>query len=276
MAKSLDDRIKEAELAKLKSEDEKVKAETALARKQLNAKWYSGKSLAQITALVLTVVAVYTAIDKIFLAELKQKEARLAKVEAGLFQSQVDSLNREKKEIITTIDSLKIRAIISGAFGDLDSLKYANVLKQYNMITANNYYDNRLNSDGAGIENDFEVRVVKGDTVIYDATTSLTWQATTELPQLSWEQAQAYVDTLTYAGFDDWRLPTLEEAMSLMEPKKNEHGLHIDPMFDSMQRWMWTADKFSASRAWFVYFVYGYCFFFNIASNSNVYVLAVR
>ena len=123
--KSLDDKlkeaelaIKEAELAKLKSEDEKVKAETALARKQLNAKWYSGKSLAQITALVLTVVAVYTAIDKIFLAELKQKEARLAKVEAGLFQSQVDSLNREKKEIITTIDGLKIRATISAAFGD--------------------------------------------------------------------------------------------------------------------------------------------------------------
>ncbi len=75
--KSLDDQIKEAELAKLKSENEKVKEETALVRKQLNAKWYSGKSLAQITALVLTVVAVYTAIDKIFLAELKQKEANV-------------------------------------------------------------------------------------------------------------------------------------------------------------------------------------------------------
>ena len=123
--KSLDDRIKEAELAKLKSEDEKVKAETAklkteadLAGKQLNAKWYSGKSLAQITALVLTVVAVYTAIDKIFLEELKQKEARLAEVEAGLFQWQVDSLNRKKTSTITTIDSL---VLSSAKFPFLDN-----------------------------------------------------------------------------------------------------------------------------------------------------------
>ena len=46
--KSLGDRIKEAELArqeaetaKLKAEHEKLKEETALVRKQLNAKWYS-------------------------------------------------------------------------------------------------------------------------------------------------------------------------------------------------------------------------------------------
>ncbi len=156
-----------------------------------------------------------------------------------------------------------------------DSLQYANVLKQYKTIKTNNYYDKRLNPDGAGVENDFEVRVVKGDTVIYDAATSLTWQATTELPTLPWEQAWAYVDTLTYAGFDDWRLPTLEEAMSLMEPKKNEHGLHIDPIFDSMQRWIWTADKYSASRAWSVYFYGGDCYGSDVASYGY-YVRAVR
>ena len=57
--KSLDDQIKEAEIAKHKAETAKLKIEAALTRKQLNAKWYSGKSLAQITALVLTVVAVF-------------------------------------------------------------------------------------------------------------------------------------------------------------------------------------------------------------------------
>ena len=50
--KSLDDQLKEAqiareqaEIAKLKSEDEKVKAETALARKQLDAKRFSGNGV---------------------------------------------------------------------------------------------------------------------------------------------------------------------------------------------------------------------------------------
>ncbi len=279
--KSLDDRIKEAELArqeaetaKLKSEDEKLKEETALVRKQVNAKWYSGRSLAQITAVALTVVALYSAVDQLFLKDIKQHESRLVQLKAEVAQAALDSLNIERKGIAATIDSLKIRAIISAAFGELDSIGYASVLKQYNMITANNYYARRLNPDGAGIENDFEVRVVEKDTVIYDAATSLTWQATTELPQLNWERAQAYVDTLTYAGFDDWRLPTLEEAMSLMEPKKNEHGLYIDPIFDMKQRWIWTADKYSASRAWYVSFIDGYCYGVDVFNNR--YVRAVR
>jgi len=92
---------------------------------------------------------------------------------------------------------------------------------------------------------------------------------------LPWERAQAYVDTLTYAGFDDWRLPTLEEAMSLMEPKKNEHRLHIDPIFDSMPEWMWTADKYSASRAWNVNFNLGNFFHYDV-DGKFYYVRAVR
>ncbi len=180
-------------------------------------------------------------------------------LKAEVAQAALDSLNIQKKKITAMVDSLTARAIIAVVFGNLDSLEYANVLKQYNMITANNYYDGRLNPDGAGIENDFEVQLVEEDRVIYDATTSLTWQATTELPRLNWERAQAYVDTLTHAGFDDWRLPTLEEAMSLMEPKKNEHGLYIDPIFDRKQRWIWTADKYSASGAWVVSFRVGIC-----------------
>ena len=63
--KSVDDKIKEAELSIKQAELQRQQAETAklvaeerLIQKQINAKWYSGKSLAQITALVLTVVAV--------------------------------------------------------------------------------------------------------------------------------------------------------------------------------------------------------------------------
>lgn len=273
--KSLDDQLKQAEIAKHKAETVKLNDEAKLALKQVTAKWYSGRSLAQITALVLTVVAVYTAIDKIFLAELKQKEARLAKVEAGLFQAQVDSLNREKARIITTIDSLKIRAIISARFGDLDSLMYANVLKQYKMIKANNYFDRSLNPDGGGIENEFDVRDVDGDIVIYDAETKLTWQWGSEVPGMTWKGATAYVDTITYAGFDDWRLPTLEEAMSLMGPKENKHGVYIDKVFGTYRLWIWTSDKLTASRAWYVFFDSGDCGFVGIVDVGG-YVRAVR
>ena len=269
--KSLDDRIKEAELAKLKSEDAKVKAETALARKQLDAKWYSGKSLAQITALVLTVVAVYTAIDRIFLSELKQKEARLARVETKLFRAEVDSLNRAKESITTTIDSLFLESK-NFRFDTPEELKSA--LKQYRMIKAKDYFDTRLNPAGKDIENKFDIRVVAGDTVIYDAATGLTWQGGSAFPGRLWEAAQDSVKNLVYAGYDDWRLPTLGEAMSLMEPIPQDQGMFVNPLFNDTL-FIWTSDKYGASRAWVVDFDYGYCNCFDI-DNVSYRVRAVR
>ena len=94
---------------------------------------------------------------------------------------------------------------------------------------------------------------------------------------MRFEEAQDYIDQLNqqkYAGSSDWRLPTLEEAMSLMEPEQKNADLYIDPVFDKTQRWIWTADKMSASLAWVVNFSGGLC------SSSHVldgtFVRAVR
>jgi len=77
-----------------------------------------------------------------------------------------------------------------------------------------------------------------------------------------------------YAGVGDWRLPTVEEAMSLMESKKNEIGLYIDPIFDKNQKRIWTADRRNASSVWAVGFLYGGCG--NTSIDFNAYVRAVR
>jgi len=73
-----------------------------------------------------------------------------------------------------------------------------------------------------------------------------------------------------HGGYDDWRLPTLEEATSLMEAKK--HGdLYLDPVFNHKQRWIWTADRYSASAAWVVGFRSGGgCYFDRVDSNGSV------
>jgi hypothetical protein len=79
-----------------------------------------------------------------------------------------------------------------------------------------------------------------------------------------------------FAGFKDWRLPTLEEAMTLMEQSPNSAGLYIDPIFNTRQRlWMWTSERGKEDLVWYVNFNYGYSQLNRIKSSHN-YVRAVR
>ncbi len=148
------------------------------------------------------------------------------------------------------------------------------------MIRSYDYFDVFKNVRGSGIENDFAL--VRGDSVVHDSTTGLFWQQSGSPNRLTFAQALSYVDSLNVAEYGDstgWRLPTLEEAMSLMEPKR-ANGLFIHPVFDSKQEWIWTSDKGSVSAAWSVIFDGGDCNDDGIINfgiiNFGIYVRAVR
>jgi tetratricopeptide (TPR) repeat protein len=106
------------------------------------------------------------------------------------------------------------------------------------------------------IENDFEDR---GETVM-DHATGLLWQKSGSSKWLTYEEAQAYVQKLNqeqFAGHNDWRLPTIDELTSLLEPERQSNGLYINPIFDSKQWWCWSSDRRSPGGAWNVYFDFG-------------------
>ena len=73
-------------------------------------------------------------------------------------------------------------------------------------------------------------------------------------------------------------MPTMEEAMSLVEPKKNRDMLYIEHVFDKKQEWIWTSDLGIASSGWVGDFYVGGCIDggFIILSNAVVYLRAVR
>jgi len=142
------------------------------------------------------------------------------------------------------------------------------------MITENNLFDSSYNPSGSGFSNQFSPDQIDG--VIIDHASGRMWQRSGSLIAVTYSEAQAYVDSLNknqFAGFNDWRLPTLEEAMSLMEPKR-QGDLYIDPVFDRNQPWIWTADKTGAGAAWYVNFNDGNCYRNDL--NLNDYVRAVR
>jgi hypothetical protein len=136
------------------------------------------------------------------------------------------------------------------------------------------------------IQNQFEDQ---GD-VIFDRTTGLAWQKAGPDKDLMYEEAQAYMGQLNrdkFGGYTDWRLPTVEELLSLLAPKnwpQSSNDLYLNPIFVIPAYveypWYWSADIYqtkgesSFRAAWDVSFGNG-----NVHSRelfSNLYVRAVR
>ncbi len=94
---------------------------------------------------------------------------------------------------------------------------------------------------------------------------------------MSFDETEKYIRDLTQqqlAYYNDWRLPTLEEAMSLMEPKIYG-ALCIDQVFDRKQIVIWTANRYGLVTAWAVHFHLSTCRN-QLVNLKNAHVRAVR
>ncbi|MCP4107971.1 MAG: DUF1566 domain-containing protein [Desulfobacteraceae bacterium] len=115
------------------------------------------------------------------------------------------------------------------------------------------------------------------DGTVTDSATGLMWQKSGSDNTMKHSEAHVYIDGLNrkkFAGCNDWRLPTLEELVSLLEDKK-VNGFYINPVFECREYgWYWTADKRASGGAWLVYFNYGYVDWYNL--DYNYYVRGVR
>ena len=145
------------------------------------------------------------------------------------------------------------------------------------MLRNKGIFDSRRNSSGHGISHKYEAQ--NGETVVYDHATGLMWQQSGSRNDMNYERAKNYISELNreqFAGYIDWRLPTLEEAMSLVESTQKNSDLHIDQIFDPCQMRIWTSDFRRDSMSWVVRFDAGYCDYVYNDSNNNYSVRAVR
>ncbi len=129
----------------------------------------------------------------------------------------------------------------------------AGILLLTEMVVAGDYVDN-------------------GNGTITDKKTNLTWQKG-EQGKKRWEVARRFCDTMELAGYDDWRMPSKKELISLVE--RNMFNPSIDRRFfpDAQPVDYWTTSQGTVSvgsAAWLVNFGYGDTHFFN---KSNEYAV---
>ncbi len=120
-----------------------------------------------------------------------------------------------------------------------------------NVEHKDNVNENRI------INHNYKLNTVNDDDVVIDNVTGLMWHQSGSEVGTTWQDAEKWVNDLNregYAGFTDWRLPTLEEAASLLQTEASENGLYIDSLFDKKQKYIWTGDLYVDPDWWYVDF----------------------
>jgi len=143
------------------------------------------------------------------------------------------------------------------------------------MILKYDFFDKRKNRSGS-FKGRFKEQVLNDNTVILDFKTKLMWMAQEKndkswarknednmnwLKTLNYKDAEKKIVNLNknkigYAGYNDWRMPTVEEAASLLRKQKNPKSLYLPNIFSIKNKkdnslkntlilYIWTGDHYN-------------------------------
>jgi hypothetical protein len=121
------------------------------------------------------------------------------------------------------------------------------------IVAAGNFFDIRANPRGRFVN----ALIDNGDRLtVTDLRTGIMWQrAGSDITNL--RRVRENIKDLNlrrFAGYADWRLPTMEEAFSLLDPEVNGKGLHLHPCFSREQPFVFLADERKPGGYWFMDF----------------------
>ncbi|MCP4697683.1 MAG: DUF1566 domain-containing protein [Gammaproteobacteria bacterium] len=98
--------------------------------------------------------------------------------------------------------------------------------------------------------------LINGSDTVADTSANLVWQRTDDGISRTWEEAQTYCNDLMLAGYDDWRLPVIDELKRIID--YNQSAPFADTtLFPGMQASQyWSRSTFinDSTAAWYVAF----------------------
>jgi len=111
----------------------------------------------------------------------------------------------------------------------------------------------------------------RSNEIVTDTQLGLMWQDDSEAKSTkkSWKNAKSYCKNLSLGGYSDWRLPSYEELLTIVD--YDRYDPVIMPSFQnvtSSNYWSSSEDVSDAKYAWVVYFGYGDTYY---GTKSNEY-----
>ena len=104
----------------------------------------------------------------------------------------------------------------------------------------------------------FTILSAFGDAAVRDDETGLVWEKTLETMEMSWTDARAACSNKDVGGRKGWRLPSISELASLVDPSnRTGNTLPLDHPFTNVQMdvyWSATTVAGTPNSAWLVFF----------------------
>lgn len=138
------------------------------------------------------------------------------------------------------------------------------------MIKRMGFFEYDVNRGSGGIVNRFKLKTEKKqysdqeveERVVIDEASGLVWLQSGPFDKMTYHDTVAWIKQLNktgYCGFYKWRLPTLEEALTLMESERVNRR-YIDPVFSPIQGSIRTGDISTQWWSWGVSYQHGRVF----------------
>lgn len=94
-----------------------------------------------------------------------------------------------------------------------------------------------------------------GRGTVRDLSTGLVWQSPGPPDPMNWRDAQTYVERLrtgSHGGVGTWRLPTVDELFTCLDPPHLNSSHCAPSAFESGKTCLWSCDRSSFMGAWYV------------------------
>jgi len=102
-------------------------------------------------------------------------------------------------------------------------------------------------------------QIAMGGAAILDKETGLVWEKNPEINSQLWADVGTLCTAKTVGGRKGWRLPTLSELSSLVDPSRNNPALPTGHPFTNIYfaqggYWTTTTSAADSTKAWYVFF----------------------